>query len=479
VLKTNSVEVIVLPATVHEGDERESDEDKEPADDDIPSHQQVLADRVKKVSPLSADVESTGNESWPDISAVRIIKRMRSGDSTASYNELDDVEAQTQPAAAQSHPRNNRGSRVSWLFGRVSTPKKGSLTGTNDVMAPANTDAFTARKALESKDDEEDLPAPPAPRKSNAGPSRFSFLKNIVQSYKEEQGPDTLQGADFGFRGVRGTKGTPVQQNMPMASTRSTRMFGDGLGSAVGGVAVEGLIVRPVEFTLRQLEVSLREVLPVASLALSHQTSDRCVGNERSSDQSLFRNDATDPLHLILDGMNISREKHVEMLIWLLKTPLKEGIVMMRKWASVAVGNEIPDHWDDFVQENSNAFVSRVKARHMRLPQKRAPSDPSRSSSPLANHSIHGHDSFSSMTTTSSSDAVGQRLPSEGGTDMHLVGLSVRYCDITARGVGILVDSLRWNHHLAALDLCGNSIDTDASAASLGQSHAHHQLPVY
>jgi hypothetical protein len=62
---------------------------------------------------------------------------------------------------------------------------------------------------------------------------------------------------------------------------------------------------------------------------------------------------------------------------------------------------------------------------------------------------------------------------------MHLVGLSVRYCDITARGVGILVDSLRWNHHLAALDLCGNSIDTDASAASLGQSHAHHQLPVY
>ena len=452
----SSMEIVLPPMPEEEGEETLSDQNSDENDRANAGDVQDQGDDDSAVG---------GYESMPKLHSASVLHRLRSGDSQSSYHELDDSrDLESQQTIHKSQP-----SRISWLFGgaqkkeaspRASTRGGGGENDSGVALTGMHPPENTHTVETESTG---------TPNKESAGRSRFSFLQTILQSHKEENGdfsqPDLSVGEFRQARGLKRVRQKPSNTTY-VASTRATRIFRDGLGCAVGGVLLDVLLVKSVEFTLRFVEVKLREALPPVSMTF--QLDAESNGRERTSDT--LSGSGLDVANLVLDGADISRVKHVEIIVHLLKVPMREAIGMVQSWASRMVGTDIPDHWDAFVQENPATFERLVRERKLKLARKNQ-----YGYSPVESA---GKSVDSPQPTVDSLDMTRGSTISENSTDtatqkdLLVTALSLRYCNITARGIGILVDSLRLNQTLVSLNLCGNFINTAAAAASLGMPPA-------
>jgi hypothetical protein len=326
---------------------------------------------------------------------------------------------------------------------------------------------------------------------------RYTTLKQILGT--DERGGYTSAPADTSFKDVKGIKGTRMEfivmgdgatsASAGATSARARERTPAGLGAVFGGVLFERLVVRKTEFTPRLLEMKLHEILPIsfANTSASPKTSTPLNTNKITTFREFGVGTHTSTPHhpqlsydghLALDGVDFSRDKHVEVLLRILDLPIDKSIEMIQSWVTLSINQStatatdtfLTDRWEEFVTSNTTLFNQKVReAKMLRLEEKRV--------SPSL-----GQDSL--VTTFPSSPGVPQNsnrlqrqysaesASSSGGKGMdsmmRIQHLDVRYCQLTNRGVTLLVDSLRKNLSLASLNLSGNSISRDNTAASLG-----------
>jgi hypothetical protein len=316
-------------------------------------------------------------------------------------------------------------------------------------------------------------------------PGRFTTLKQILGQHNDQDGTSLKSSptASAGeMKGVKGTKTDLVMSengnglnNANHHSARAREKCPDGIGAIIGGVLFEKLVVRRIEFSPRLLEVRLREILPLISwknekistttplntnkITPFHELAMLDAAGNQQQQQFLSYDG-----HLILDGVDFSRDKHVEILIRVVDLPIEKSVELLQGWVSNSIenaGSDIPDHWEDFVANNILLFSQKVK-------ELKDYSQPhSSSSSAVPSSGSFGHLPPSPrhgpgiQSKSRSHDARKDEL-------QHIQHLDLRYCHITNRGVALLVDSLRKNNYLLSLNLTGNSISHDSAAASLG-----------
>jgi hypothetical protein len=312
-------------------------------------------------------------------------------------------------------------------------------------------------------------------------PGRYTTLKQILGT--EERGMYTSAPADTSMRDVKGIKGTRKEISGGAAvgatSARARERTPAGLGAVFGGILFDKLVVRQVEFTPRFLEMKLQEILPMlftatttgSPLHANRITPFHEIGSETQSAHPLSYDG-----HLALDGVDFSRDKHVEILLRILDLPIERSLELIKCWVTFSIEQAtadglLADHWEEFLTSNKNIFSQRVReAKLLQSEGKRGSpalgqdslvaSFPSSSSSkrPVERHRSLDSSSLDSSSLDSSSK----------GESLHIQHLDVRYCQMTNRGVTLLVDSLRKNHSLLSLNLSGNSISRDSTAASIG-----------
>jgi hypothetical protein len=298
------------------------------------------------------------------------------------------------------------------------------------------------------------------------------------------------------LKGVKGNKTDLVMSNnsnglaLNNANTQSARArekCPEGVGAIIGGVLFEKLVVKKNEFSPRLLELRLRDILPLASWKNEKiSTSTTPLNTNKitpfrevevmTGNQQFLSYDG----HLILDGVDFSRDKHVEILIRVIDLPIEKSLELLEGWitnsiehaattvmnssASAAASGEIPEHWEDFIANNILIFSQKVK--EMKESSSQAMSSSSSSSPSFDPLSLslppsprHGH----GLQAKSRSNPLAQKNEMQ-----RIQHLDLRYCHMTNRGVSLLVDSLRKNTCLLSLNLTGNSISRDSAAASLG-----------
>jgi len=471
---------VCLPVTVEEASSSESSDNDDSLGESYKSSCKTDSGKISVERIHSHDSQCTSSVDAPNKS--RSILRMLSNE---SYNELDavDVEAQhrTQPEIVQE----SRPSRISQSIHKL----LGIVRKESDVTHGDNAETTNVMRQNSTAGDEKRESSLVVDTHGSQPRSRFSFLRAMLHPNVSPRGESDMSFGDFGdLKGIKGSR--PVPTSLPSGS-RTTRAVGDGLGAAVGGVDFEALLVKKSEFSVRTLELQLKDIKPAPTLKLRDE---KAMGQNRGSPSSptaseLFREDTDiNPLFLSLNGTDLSREKHLEMIIKIIKLPITESISMVQSWSVAGVTGDLPHHWGTFVEQNPVAFSEKVKTCRdgggFRYRIQRTDSGSPRSSAPLVSLDESGNESISFPRTIP--DSFSKRVPSPdssldiysthntNGSSRDLLceefihGLSLRYCDITPRGVSILVDSLRQNSTLRTLDLQGNHISRDNAAASLG-----------
>lgn len=308
-------------------------------------------------------------------------------------------------------------------------------------------------------------------------PGRFTTLKQILGQDGISTSP--MLGETGEIKGVKGTKIDFVMSNnngMNNAITQSARArerCPDGVGAIIGGVLFEKLVVKKNEFSPRLLELRLREILPLFSRKGEKITTSTPLNTNKiipfrevgliAGNQQFLSYDG----HLILDGVDFSRDKHVEVLIRVLDLPIEKSIELLQEWVSNSIessSSDIPEHWEDFMANNILIFSQKVKEM-----KEYSQSTSSSSSSAITSGSF---DPITLPPSPRHGHGVGLKPRSNHHVRknelQHIQHLDLRYCQMTNRGVALLIDSLRKNTFLLSLNLTGNSISRDSTAASLG-----------
>lgn len=413
---------------------------------------------------------------------TRVIRQLSSSD---AYSGLEPGEDGDNFRAQDASSQLSRKSRFSRLFGSTKEPSEGSsssktrkvtsgffgnftsdsnksILDDSDAMKErfpgfkyrSNSQILTNETNLSIIDEMDDIPP------QQVAPGRYTTLKQIIGTMDSNSNSNLSEAGDI--KGIKGTKIEPLVSGgitQATASARARERLPDGLGAIIGGVLFEKLIVKKVEFTPRYLELKLVDIMPLP-INKSEQYLKPLNANKITPFRELISgtNNLSYDRHLILDGVDFSREKHIEILIRVLDLPIEKSVEMLKDWVSKSIEqatSDIPDHWEDFITNNSTVFSQKIRELKEQITD-------NRSSPPLLSiDSSYPRDSSRSNNSNSKNSQ-------HSDEDSFIQHLDLRYCQITNRGISLLVHSLRANEKLKTLNLTGNMINRDSAAASLG-----------
>ena len=176
------------------------------------------------------------------------------------------------------------------------------------------------------------------------------------------------------IKGIKGSKpdslfnsNTNSLTNFPQ-STRARERAVDGFGAVIGGVLFDKLVIKKIEFTPRYLELKLHEILPIIvnKSQMDNVTSISPLNLNKLTPAKELTSNIGSILtegYLILDGVDFSREKHVEIIIKVLDLQIEKSIELLKSWVdnSIDLSTDIPDHWEDFINKNFSVFSQKVR----------------------------------------------------------------------------------------------------------------------
>lgn len=421
--------------------------------------------------PDNAESKDTGAMGQSSLTK-KILRKLSSSESYSGLDHSEDADQERQVSPSNSQRSRlskffgldlsgkepsddvNRTKRVTnAFFGNFTTDSNKSILDDSDAMKEkfpgfkyrSNSQIPTNESNLSVIDEMDDIPP------QRLTPGRYTTLKQIIGT-ADDSSLNISESGDL--KGIKGTKTEPLTTGVShtTASARARERCPDGLGAVIGGVLFDKLIVKRIEFTPRCLELKLLDIFPTPIKRSENGATPLNANKITPIREFISGTTISYDGHLILDGVDFSRDKHMEILIRVLDLPIEKSIEMLKDWVSKSIsqsGSDIPDHWEGFI--SSNVLVFSQKVRELRENASDSRSTPA---------------AVDPSTLRDSSKSTSKSIQPDAYT--HIQHLDLRYCQINNRGVSLLADSLRRNEKLRTLNLTGNMISRDSTAASVG-----------